>query len=115
GTSVQAFEAIDLLPLVGRTPCRIALLGQRVRRRAEAQRVQEQGLVVAFPAVLQKAALRLPPVGDRRSAVQSPPPVGPAVEGVGKGTDLLLLAGVVVEIRSRCECPCEQKGAIDGR
>src|SRR5450830_1294692 len=89
--AIQELVPIDLLPLVGGGPRRIAFLWQRVRRRTKAQHVHEQGLVVAFPAVLQKAAFGLPPVGDRRSTVPRPLPIGTAVERIGQRTDFPLV------------------------
>src|SRR5262249_56193931 len=53
---VEQLAAVELLPLVRRAEGGVALRGQRVRRRAQAQHVQEQSLVVALPAVREEAA-----------------------------------------------------------
>src|SRR5262249_25054275 len=55
---VEQLTAVELLPLVRRAVSGVALRRQRVRRRTQAQHVQEQPLVVALPPVRQEAALR---------------------------------------------------------
>ena len=110
---VEHLAAVDLLPLVGRAVSGVALGRQREGRRAEAEQVQQQPLVVAGPAVRDEAGLRSPAVGDRRAAVQRPLPVGPAVELVGQAADLGLLLGVRVEVGGAGEHPGEQEGRVD--
>ena len=84
-----------------------------MRRRAQAEHVQEQPLVVALPAVREEAGLRPPAVRERRAAVPGPVPVGPAVERVGQAADLGLVGRVVVEIGGGGEHAREQERRVD--
>src|SRR5204862_6534312 len=60
--AVEKFVAVHLFPAIGRRPRPITLLRQAVRRRTEAEHVQNQRLVVSLPAMSQKAGLWLPPM-----------------------------------------------------
>ena len=60
--AVKKFVAVQPLPAIGRRPGEIALLGQGVRRRAKAEHVQNQRLVISLPAMSQEAGFRLPPM-----------------------------------------------------
>ena len=60
--AVQKLVAVQSLPAIRRRPCEIAFLGQGVRRRAKAEHVQNQRLVVSLPVIGQEAGFRLPPV-----------------------------------------------------
>src|SRR6202043_2110373 len=69
-----------------------------MRRGAERKGVQEQGLVVSFPAIGEKARLRPPSVGKGRAPVQRPGPVDSAVESVGDLPDLRFLFVLTGEV-----------------
>ena len=84
---VQELVVVDFSPLIGGGPGGIAFRGQRMRRRTQAEQVEKQRLVIALPAIRQKAALRLPTVRDRRPAVLGPLPVGAPVQLVGQRAD----------------------------
>ena len=73
-------------------------------RRTQPQDVQQQRLVVAFPAVLEEAAFGLPAVRDGRAAVLRPLPIGTAIERVGEGADLMLVGRIRVKVH-----PCRQR------
>ena len=78
---VEELDAVDLLPLVGRSPGGVALRRQRVRGRAEPEQVEHQRLVVALPAVGQEALLGRPAVAHAslpRSASIASRPCGTA-------------------------------------
>ena len=102
-------------PPVGRCPRCIALLRERMSRRAQAQDVQQQSLVIAFPPVAEKAAFRLPAVRDGVALVLRPSPISAAVKGVGEGPDLTFAGCIGVEIGPRRQCAGQQKSAVDGR
>ena len=107
--------AVRRSPLVGVGPRGVAAFGQWERRRAEPQDVQQQRLVVAFPAVLQKAALGLPAVDDGGAAVLRPLPVGPAIEPVGKAPNVALIGRVCVEVAPGRQRAGQEHGAIHRR
>ena len=115
GPAYRNSLAVELLPAVRPRPGFVALLRQRVRRRSQAQHVQEDRLAVALPPGFQKSALRLPSVRDRQTAVLRPPPVNAAVERVGKRRYLALFFRLAVEVGGGGQCPGEQERRIDGR
>src|ERR1035437_2631030 len=112
-TAIQELVAIYLFPLVGGGPRRVARRRQGIRRRAETERIQEHGLVVAFPAVRQKAALWLPSMRDGSSAVARPLPIGAAVERVGQCANLPLVRTILIEIDCGGEHSREQEGGVN--
>ena len=103
------------LPLVGGGPGGVALLGERVGRRAEAEHVEQHGLVVALPAVGQEAALRRPAVRDGRPAALRPAPVHAAVERVGQRADLVLVGRVAIEVGGGGQHARQEERRVDGR
>src|SRR4029079_7694709 len=98
---VQILVAVAFLPLVGRAPSGIAFGWQRMRRRAEAEHVQQQGFVIAFPPPRQESALGLPAVRDRGAPVLRPLPVGAAIERVGEVPDFPFVGSGRVEVGAR--------------
>jgi hypothetical protein len=112
---VEDVPPVDIPPSVGRRVCSIALLRQREARRAEAEDVDEQGLVVAPPAVRDEAILGAPAMGERRPTVQGPAPVGSPVELVGQPSYLCLLPAVTVEVGRTGEHARAEEGRVDGR
>ena len=110
---VQELVVVDLPPLVGGGPGGIALLGQRIRRRAKAEQVQEQRLVIALPAIRQEAALRLPPVRDRRAAVLRPCQSARRYSSSASVRISCSSAEVVPEIGRRRQHARQQKRRID--
>ena len=83
--------------------------------RAESQDIQQQRLVVAFPAVFEKSAFGLPAVRHRCAAVLRPWPVGAAIERVGKGADFLFVGRIRVKIDARRQRTGQQKSAVHRR
>src|SRR3990172_1667690 len=92
--------AVEVLPLIGRSPRRVAPLRQWISRRAQPQDVQQEGLVVTFPPIFKESAFGLPAVGDRGPVVLGPLPIDSPVEQVGEGADLTLIGRVRVKIGS---------------
>jgi hypothetical protein len=88
GAGAQEVVPVQVLPLVGHGPVEKALRGQRMGGRAEPEHVQQQRLAVAFPAVVQKAALGLPAVHQRRAVALRPAPIDPAVQRIGERAQL---------------------------
>ncbi len=103
-----------MFPAVGGGPGCIALRGQWPRRRTQAQHVQQQRLVVAFPAVAQEAAFGRPAVRDRAAPVLSPLPIRTAVQRVGQGAQFLFVGTAGVEVHRRRERAGQQEGGVDG-
>src|SRR6185369_17920411 len=81
---VEEIVSVQVLPLVGHGPGRIALVAQRMRRRAEAEHVEKDRLAVALPAVVQEAAFGLPAMRHRSFLALCPTPVDPAVQRLGQ-------------------------------
>ena len=111
---VEQFAIVDVLPLVGRTIGAIALGRQRMRRRAESEDIEQQALVVAFPAMWDEPVLRPPAMRQGRSAIAGPVPVGPLVERIGQVSDLGFVRRVAVEIRADRQGAREQERRVDG-
>ena len=82
-------------------------------RRAQAEQIEQQPLVVALVAIREEAGLRPPAVRERRAAVSRPVPVGPAVERVGQAADLGLVGRVAIEVGGGGEHAREQERRID--
>src|SRR5690606_9482360 len=80
---------------------------------AEAQNVENQRLVVAFPAKTQETALRPPAMAEGRAAVQRPAPVDTPVERIGKAADFGLRLVVMAEILPGGQHAGHQKGRVD--
>ena len=112
---VQIFLIVDLSRLVGGGPLRIAFDRQRMCRRAQAQQVDQQPLVVALPSIAQEAAAGLPTKGHRRAAVLRPVPIGAAVKRVGKFADLAILGAVAREILRSGQHARQEKRGVDRR
>src|SRR5580658_4689127 len=66
-----------------------------MRRRSDAEDIKDGRFVVALPAVMQKAAFRLPALGYRLETVSRPPPIDPPIERVAQSADFSLLGGAV--------------------
>src|SRR5688572_644610 len=60
--AVQKFVSVQLLPAIRRRPGAITPRGECMRRRAQAEHIENQGFVVSLPSVLLETGLRLPPV-----------------------------------------------------
>src|SRR6476659_1676979 len=62
-----------------------------------------------------EAGFRFPTVRDRRTSIQGPLPVGPAVQRAGQFTDFGFLLRIRVKVRGANEHTCEEKGGINRR
>jgi hypothetical protein len=111
---VDHLDPLDLPPLVGREPGRVALGRQGEGRGSQPQDVEDQGLVIPFPAPGQEPGLGRPAVGDGRPSRGRPAPVHPTIEDVGQGADLLLLRRVGLEIGGGGENSRQQQRGVDG-
>src|SRR5207302_2018021 len=109
---VQELVVVDLLPLVGGSPRRVALFGQRVGRRTEAENVKNQCFVVALILVGDKAAFRAPAVPDGALFALGPAPVNTAVKSLGQAPDLPLFLRILIEVDASGEDACQQKRRI---
>ena len=112
GPSVEILISVAAFPAVSGSPCGIAAREQRMSGRAEPHHIEQQRLIVAFPAVLEEAAFGLPAVRDRCALILRPLPIDAAIERIGEGADFMLVGGVRTKIRSRRQRTCQQKGAI---
>lgn len=83
--------------------------------RAEPQDIQQQRLIIAFPAVVEKSAFRLPAVRHCCLMVLRPLPIGSAIERVGEGTDVMLVGRIRIKIHSCRQCARQQQRAIHCR
>ena len=92
----------------------VALHGQGIGRRTEAQKIEDRGLVIAASPIRGKSALRRPSMCDRGLPVLSPLPVGSAVERFCQFAKLTLLGHIPIEVQGGGQCPCEQEGRVDG-
>jgi len=112
---VQEVDAVQVLPLVGHGPRIEARFGERMRRRAEAERVEQQCLAVALPAVVQETAFGLPTMHHGRPLGLRPVPVDAAVEVVRELAQLALVGARLVEVRGGGEHAGEKQRAVDQR
>src|SRR5262249_27657622 len=80
---VQELVAVNVLPTVSRRVGRLAFGGQGVRRRTEAEDIEDQGFVVAAPPIRQESGLRLPSVRDGYLSVLRPLPIHATKQRVG--------------------------------
>src|ERR1700684_2801289 len=83
-----------------------------MRRRADAEDIKDGRFVIALPAVMQKAAFRLPTLGYRLETVARPAPIDTPIERVTQSTDFSLLGGAV-EIASGGEDTRHQQCGVD--
>ncbi len=94
---------------------------ERVRRRAQREHIQHDGLAVALPAVVQKSAFGFPAVADRRAAVLRPPPVDAAIQRIGEFAQLDFVRRVRGEVhalrsaRRRSAARCRSSTAPSAR
>ena len=114
---IDVVDVVDVLPLVGAAPGGIGGRADGMRRRAERQHVEDQGLVVAFPAVGEEARARLglPAVRKRRATVQHPIPFDALVQELGEPTDLGLVGVGAVEVLRRSEGAGDEERGVDAR
>jgi hypothetical protein len=112
-TGVEKLVPVKLLPLITPGPCRVALCGQRVRRRSKAENVKNQGFVVTLPTILDESAFGFPTMRYRDSAVLGPLPICTAIDSVGKPANFALTFGITFEILRGRQCSDDQEGRID--
>ena len=112
---IEKLAIVDVLPLIGRGPRREAVGRQRVRRRRQAQNVENGRLAIALPAIVQKSAFRLPSLPRGRSAAARPLPIDAAVDRIGACADLVLARRVRAEIDARGQHARQQQRGVDQR
>ena len=113
--AVEKFVAVQLLPAIGRRPREIALRGQGVRWRAEAEHVQDQRLVISLPAIAQEAGFRLPSMRHGGPTVLRPSPVHAPVQRVGELPHLTFSVCIPIEIGGGGQRASDEDGRIDRR
>ena len=101
--SIQKINAVQVLPLVGAVPRRKARISQSVRVCAKAQRVQQQGFAITFPAIVEKAALGPPAMHNGATLALGPTPVCAAVQCVSQCTQCHFVSSRTPEIGGRRE------------
>ena len=111
-SGVKIVVSVRVLPSIGRTPCGVAAVRQRICGRAERKHVEQERFIVTLPTILEEAAFRLPAVRQRCPLILGPVPIGAAIERVGEGADLMLVGRIRVEITSRRQRTGQQKGAV---
>ena len=84
-----------------------------MRRRGQPQHIQDGRLAVALPAIVQKAAVRLPALAHGGLSALRPMPVDAAVEGVGESADFGFARCVAVKIHRRRQHACQQQRGVD--
>ena len=112
---IQKIVAVQIFPLVGRGPGLVAVTLDRVRRRAQREHVQHNGLAVTIPAVMQESAFGFPAVVDRRAAVLRPTPVHAAVQHIDEFAQPDFVRGVRGEIPARGQRAGDQQRGVDHR
>ena len=110
---IEHIEAQQPFPLIGEGPAREAARRQGVRGRAQPEHVENQGLVVTLPAVVQEAEFGHPPLGQGRGIVLGPAPVDPLVECLRCIADLGLLRAV--EIATHRQHAGQQQRGVNQR
>ena len=112
---VDHLVAVERRPVVRRGVGRPRVAGDRVRRRAEGEDVEDHPLVVALPVERVEPVLRRPAHRDERRARTRPAPLDASVERVGRGADRLLVGGVAVEVLLRRQRAGHQQRGVDRR
>jgi hypothetical protein len=80
-----------------RNPAAIGIAGlTRVGGRSKTHNIKQKRLILAFPTIIEKSALRLPAVRHGRNLILCPLPVGPPVEGVRQSADLPPVSRIVL-------------------
>src|ERR1051326_804768 len=105
----KIFVIVDFSPFAGGTMDRITLWGQRKSWRPQAQDVSQRRLVIAVPALGQKASLRSPTMTQRGAAIDGPPPVGSTIELVSESADFVLVGRIVIKVSCGREHAGEKK------
>src|SRR6202045_1292918 len=112
---IKKLVIVDVLPLIGRGPRPEAVVRQGVCRRRQAQNKKNDRFVIAIPAIVQKAALRLPSLPRGRCAAAGPLPIDAAVDRIGAFANLVFAWRVLAEILARSQHPREQQRGVDQR
>src|SRR3546814_11594509 len=81
---VNIVVTVVRIPAIGLGPGNVAVIGKRVRGRPQRQHIQQQGFVVAFPAILYESGFGPPAVGQGCAAVLSPGPTRPEARREGQ-------------------------------
>src|ERR1700730_6333517 len=112
---IKKLVIVDVLPLIGRGPRPEAVVRQGVCRRRQAQNIENDRFVIAIPAIVQKAAIRLPSLPRGRCAAAGPLPIDAAVDRIGAFANLVFAWRVLAEILARSQHPREQQRGVDQR
>ena len=103
--AVQEIVAVQVLPLVGRGPCVVAVAFEGMRRRAQREHVEHDRLVVALPAVVQESAFGLPALPERLAAVLRPSPVDAPIQHIDQFAQLDFVAAFAVKYMLAVSAP----------
>src|ERR1019366_8046070 len=112
---IKKFVIVDVFPLIGRSPFYVAALWKGMCRRCQTKNIENDRLVIAIPAIMQKSALRLPSLPDGRSTAARPLPIDATVNGFGTFANLILAWRVRVEIYACGQPPRQQQCGVDQR
>src|SRR6202162_5472874 len=87
---IKKFVIVDVFPLIGRRPFDVAALWKVMGRRCQTKNIENDRIVIAIPAIMQKSALRLPSLPDGRSTAARPLPIDATVDRIGTFANLSL-------------------------
>src|SRR6202140_5673449 len=82
GPCIEEVVPVQVFPLIRQGPCLEARTGQWIRRRTEAEHVEDECLAVPFPAVTQEAMFWLPTMGHGCTIPLRPAPIAAPAQGV---------------------------------
>src|SRR5580692_2217923 len=85
-----------------------------MRRRTQAEDEHDGRFVVSLPAIVEKAAFRLPSLSNRLQFVLCPLPVDSAIQRIAQATDLCFVPAAV-EVTTRCKNSRDQQRCVDYR
>src|SRR5258708_233613 len=97
---IEKLLAVDFHPGVGPRLGLVTPGWDGMRGRSEREHIQDESLIVAFPAIRQKSGFRLPPHRNGLSRVKRPLPVGPGVEFFSERTYFALFGRISIEVRT---------------
>src|SRR5664280_1291991 len=98
---IKKFVIVDVFPLIGRSPFYVAALWKRMGWRCQTKNIENDRLVIAIPAIMQKSALRLPSLPDGRSTAARPLPIDATVDRISVSPDFFFAWCVIAEIHAR--------------
>ena len=111
----EVIDVVEVLPLIGPAPRAVALRGQWVCGRAQAEDVEQHRLAVSLPAVAQETGPGFPSHVHHAAVRGGPGPVDPLVEEPGKIADLPFVVRRGGEVHAAREDAGDQNRGVDHR